>query len=221
MSHETVSFDQSSADHKRNDLISADRVAGTIIYDLGGERLGKVETVMIDKIDGKVAYVVVSFGGVIGIGEKHHPLPWHMLDYDTQIDGYRVDMTHDQLVGAPSYDRTELAGFDRDSGSDVDRFYQANGSKDDGVEGNRSDLNDGIDRPLGFYSRKAQSMRNGDAGGNPGVDSTGLQADEQAPGFYSPGQQEARSNIASIDNTVGGVQAERANADRINDPHQK
>jgi hypothetical protein len=38
---------------------------------------------MIDKVSGKVAYSVMSFGGFLGIGDRHHPLPWHVLTYDT------------------------------------------------------------------------------------------------------------------------------------------
>jgi hypothetical protein len=56
---------------------------------------------MIDKISGKVAYAVISFGGFMGIGEDYYPLPWCNLKYDTQFGGYRVNVTEDQLKGAP------------------------------------------------------------------------------------------------------------------------
>src|SRR5437588_7402620 len=52
---------------------------------------------MIDKISGKVAYAVVSFGGFLGMGEDYDPLPWSKLDYDTQLGGYRADITENQL----------------------------------------------------------------------------------------------------------------------------
>lgn len=191
-----------------NDLISADRVAGTTVYDLSGEKLGTVHSIMIDKISGKVSYVVISFGGTFGIGTKHHPLPWNMLEYDTGLDGYRVDIANGDLEGAPSYDRDEIAGFGRGQRDEVDRHYARPDGDDSRI--NRSDLNDGIERPLGFYSRKAQSLRNGAAGGTAGSDPEGLKADEDAPGFFSPEQQKARSQVASIDNTVGGAQGVHA-----------
>ncbi len=56
---------------------------------------------MIDKISGKVAYAVVSFGGFLGMGEDYYPMPWANLKYDTRLDGYRVGVTEDQLKGAP------------------------------------------------------------------------------------------------------------------------
>jgi hypothetical protein len=43
---------------------------------------------MIDKMSGKVAYAVISFGGFLGLGEDY--LPWPNLKYDTQVDGYRI-----------------------------------------------------------------------------------------------------------------------------------
>ena len=44
---------------------------------------------MIDKISGKVSYAVLSFGGFLGIGDDHYPLPWQSLKYDTSLGGYR------------------------------------------------------------------------------------------------------------------------------------
>jgi PRC-barrel domain len=40
--------------------------------------------VMIDKVSGKVAYAIMSFGGFLGVGERYHPLPWNNLKYDTR-----------------------------------------------------------------------------------------------------------------------------------------
>ena len=56
-------------------LIAADKVKGTNVYNLAGDQLGSVEEIMIDKVSGRVIYAVMSFGGFLGMGEKHHPLP--------------------------------------------------------------------------------------------------------------------------------------------------
>jgi len=84
-------------------LISADKVEGTSVYNQEGEKLGNVEDIMIDKRSGRVAYAVLSFGGFLGMGEKHHPLPWSVLTYDTERDGYIVPLSKDVLKGAPAY----------------------------------------------------------------------------------------------------------------------
>ena len=61
---------------------------------------------MIDKISGKVAYAVVSFGGFLGMGEDYLPMPWTRLKYDTNLGGYLTGMTESQLKGAPKYNRS-------------------------------------------------------------------------------------------------------------------
>jgi hypothetical protein len=86
-------------------LIGSDKVDGTSVYGADDGKIGSVQRVMIDKISGKVAYAVVSFGGFLGMGEDYYPVPWPNLKYDTRLGGYRVGITEDQLKGAPKYNR--------------------------------------------------------------------------------------------------------------------
>ena len=94
---------QSVATDETSALISSDKVEGTAVYDRAGEKLGSINSVMIDKISGKVAYAVMSFGGFLGIGDRYHPLPWHVLTYDTGRGGYVIDLDPSTLEGAPTY----------------------------------------------------------------------------------------------------------------------
>jgi PRC-barrel domain len=87
-------------------LIGSDKVEGTAVYGADNKKIGSVPRVMIDKISGKVAYAVVSFGGFLGMGEDYYPLPWPQLTYDTQLGGYRVGVTENQLKGAPKFTRS-------------------------------------------------------------------------------------------------------------------
>jgi|ERR1700674_356465 len=88
-------------------LIAADKVEGTAVYRSNGDKVGKIERVMIDKRTGRVAYAVSSFGGFLGIGDDHYPLPWGLLDYNERLGGYEVNITDQQLKGAPKYGRSE------------------------------------------------------------------------------------------------------------------
>jgi len=54
---------------------------------------------MIDKVSGQVSYAVLGFG----IGDDHYPLPWQSLKYDTDLGGYRTNLTADRLQDAPKY----------------------------------------------------------------------------------------------------------------------
>jgi PRC-barrel domain len=60
------------ATDEASSLISSDKVEGTEVYNRQGEKLGSIHSVMIDKVSGKVAYAVMSFGGFLGMGR---PLP--------------------------------------------------------------------------------------------------------------------------------------------------
>ncbi|WP_293865367.1 PRC-barrel domain-containing protein [uncultured Alsobacter sp.] len=104
-------------------LIAADKVEGTGVYDRDGHSLGTVSTVMIDKLTGKVAYAVMSFGGFLGLGERYHPLPWRTLTYDTRLGGFVVDITKDQLEAAPSYVAADSPWSDPQFGRSVYDYY--------------------------------------------------------------------------------------------------
>ena len=84
-------------------LIGSDRVEGTAVYGADNKRIGEIDRVMIDKISGKVAYAVLSFGGFLGIGEDYYPVPWAALKYDTNLGGYVTGLTKESLEGAPKY----------------------------------------------------------------------------------------------------------------------
>jgi hypothetical protein len=86
-----------------SDLISSEKVDGTAVFNREGERLGTIHHFMVGKRDGKVHCAVMSFGGILGMGESHYPLPWNALEYDTDRDGYVVDLDKDKLKSGPSY----------------------------------------------------------------------------------------------------------------------
>src|SRR4030095_9624193 len=98
---ESVETDETS------NLISSDKVDGTAVYNREGEKLGSIHTLMIDKTAGKGTYAVMSVGGVLGIGDRYHPLPWDVLTYDTGQGGYVVDLDRSTLEAAPTYASTQ------------------------------------------------------------------------------------------------------------------
>src|ERR1035437_3683254 len=67
-------------------LIASDKVEGTAVYGTDQKKIGKLERVMIDKLSGKVAYAVLSFGGFMGMGEDFYPMPWSTLKYSKSTD---------------------------------------------------------------------------------------------------------------------------------------
>ena len=96
-----------TATNETGDLIASDKVEGTAVYDRNGTKLGSVYNFMVEKRSGHVAYAVMSFGGFLGMGSSYHPLPWNQLTYDPAQGGYVVDLTKEQLEGAPTYSASE------------------------------------------------------------------------------------------------------------------
>jgi hypothetical protein len=81
-------------------------------------------SVMIDKVSGKASYAVLSFGGLLGIGDDHYPLPWQALKYDTNLGGYVTGITQDQLRGAPKYaDESSWNWSDPATARSVNAYY--------------------------------------------------------------------------------------------------
>jgi hypothetical protein len=106
-------------------LIESDRVEGTAVYDPQGNHLGSIKRLMIEKISGKVAYAVMSFGGFLGMGEDEHTIPWSKLDYDTSLGGYRTDISEEQLRGAPSLSRDrDYDWSDRDRERELHDYWK-------------------------------------------------------------------------------------------------
>ena len=88
---------------KPHQLIASDRVEGTAVRRPNGERIGRIERLMIDKISGKVSYAILSFGGFLGMGADLLPLPWARLTYNTGFEAYELDISDEELQKAPSF----------------------------------------------------------------------------------------------------------------------
>jgi sporulation protein YlmC with PRC-barrel domain len=82
--------------------IRAGKAIGTDVYDRSGNKIGEVKDIILEKTSNNILFAAVSFGGVLGMGEKYHPVPWSELDYDPHRGGYVVSFTADQLKAAPA-----------------------------------------------------------------------------------------------------------------------
>ncbi len=109
--------------HPNHQLISSEDVEGTEVYGLGNDKIGEIDHLMIDKLSGRIIYAVMSFGGFLGLGHSHYPVPWAALKYDTSLGGFRTGITEQKLRDAPE--------FSDDSWSD--RSWEATTHKHYGV----------------------------------------------------------------------------------------
>jgi len=92
-------------DKRYRRVLSASTLAGDSVRNAAGEDLGKVSDLMIDILSGRVAYAVVSFGGVLGMGSKLFAVPWNVLRVDEDEKCFVMDVEKNRLENAPGFDK--------------------------------------------------------------------------------------------------------------------
>jgi sporulation protein YlmC with PRC-barrel domain len=107
--------------------ILASRVKGASVYDVTGEKIGRVEDIILDKQSDRIMFAALGFGGMWGVGRMFYPVPWSLLDYASEKKGYVVPLTKANLEGAPAYDLDDLTkddGFLGDIGQESYSYYK-------------------------------------------------------------------------------------------------
>lgn len=108
-----------------HDCISSDKVEGTSVYNAAGDKLGSVDDLIIDKRSGQVRYAVLEFGGFLGMGSDRYPMPWNMLTYDTDKEGYVVPLDKARIESAPRYSEDSMPAYTSDYVKQVNGYYGA------------------------------------------------------------------------------------------------
>jgi sporulation protein YlmC with PRC-barrel domain len=81
------------------------RLIGTDVKNPQGQGLGEVAELVLNPQDGKIESVVISTGGVLGIGAKRVAVPWNQVKPATDEPAFIVAMTKDELQQAPNWER--------------------------------------------------------------------------------------------------------------------
>ena len=105
-------------------LMGADTLLGNDVYNKDGDDLGDIKEFMIDMASGKVAYAVLSYGGVLGMGDKLFAVPWPALTLDTANKRFTLNVKKNALKDAPGFDKDHWPSMsDRTWASGVHKFY--------------------------------------------------------------------------------------------------
>ncbi|WP_374089638.1 PRC-barrel domain-containing protein [Methylomicrobium lacus] len=83
----------------------ASKIIGAKVKNLNGENLGDIKDLVIDPERGQVVYGVVSFGGVLGMGNKLFAIPWDGLSWNPDKQYYILDLDKETLKKAPGFDK--------------------------------------------------------------------------------------------------------------------
>jgi sporulation protein YlmC with PRC-barrel domain len=113
-------------DKKYRRVLAASTLAGDSVRNSAGEDLGKVDEIMIDIPSGRVAYAVLSFGGVLRMGNKLFAVPWSALRVDEDEKHFILDVDKKTLESAPGFAKDKWPDMaDTTWGAEVFRHYGA------------------------------------------------------------------------------------------------
>ena len=107
-------------------VMAADTLQGDSVYNEADEKLGEITDIMIDVPTGRVAYAVMSVGGLLGIGDKLFAIPWQALTLDTENKCFRMDVAKERLKDAPGFDKDHWPTMAEQSwAQEIHEFYDA------------------------------------------------------------------------------------------------
>ncbi len=105
-------------------VMSTHTLSGDKVVNPEGENLGEIKDFMIDVDSGRIAYAVLSFGGVLGMGDKLFAVPWEALRLSTEEHRFYLDVPKERLKEAPGFNKDNWpSGADRSFLSEVYSYY--------------------------------------------------------------------------------------------------
>lgn len=108
------------------ETLSASTLIGDKVRNTKGEDLGSIEDFMIDLSNGCVAYAVLSFGGILGMGDKLFAVPWNALSLNQREKVFILNIDKERLKNAPGFDKKNWPDTsDRIWQTEVQRFYDS------------------------------------------------------------------------------------------------
>jgi sporulation protein YlmC with PRC-barrel domain len=85
--------------------LSATTLIGNKVYNNEEEKLGDIKDIMVNVHDGKIEYMIIEFGGFLGIGEKLFAVPFRALELDTDRHAFILNQKREVLENAPGFDK--------------------------------------------------------------------------------------------------------------------
>ncbi|MEN6617339.1 MAG: PRC-barrel domain-containing protein [Syntrophorhabdus sp.] len=86
-------------------VLSCSTLTGDEVRNTAGENLGEIEDIMIDLDTGRIAYAVLSFGGILGMGDKLFAIPWEALQLSQEEHIFILNVSKEMLEKAPGFDK--------------------------------------------------------------------------------------------------------------------
>ncbi|UQV47372.1 PRC-barrel domain-containing protein [Janthinobacterium lividum] len=159
-------------------LMGADTLLGDDVYNHSDEELGDIKEIMLDMRTGQIAYAVLSFGGILGMGDKLFAVPWERLTLDPVNKRFLLDVEKNQLKDAPGFDKNNWPDMGSDAWNQQMEAFYGSGVMAAGR------------RPSGSDLRGGASLQGGSEGSMSGTSMSGSRAGTRS------GQDGSRSSLS-------------------------
>jgi sporulation protein YlmC with PRC-barrel domain len=121
----TNKIKKTDPDKKFRSVLAASTLAGDSVRNAAGEDLGTIDEIMIDIPSGRVAYAVLSFGGVLGMGDKLFAVPWSALKVDEDEKCFILNVDKRTIEQAPGFDKDNWPDMSGTTfGNELSTYYQ-------------------------------------------------------------------------------------------------
>lgn len=105
-------------------LYRSSKIIGTTLRDARGKKIGNIKDLVLDRERGEIAYAVVSFGGVLGVGRKLHAIPWQALEPSDKGRHYILHADRETISQAPGFDMARWPDMaDPAWSGEIDRYW--------------------------------------------------------------------------------------------------
>jgi sporulation protein YlmC with PRC-barrel domain len=90
--------------NQRGRYLTASSVIGDKVVNSAEEHLGEIQDIMLDMENGKIDYIIIEFGGFLGMGVKYFAIPFRLLHLDAPNKRFVFNQSREKLENAPGFD---------------------------------------------------------------------------------------------------------------------
>lgn len=113
-----------TATSREQQLYRGSRIIGSTVRDAHDRKIGDIKDIVLDPERGEIAYAVVSFGGVMGVGRKYHAIPWRVLEAGDNGRYYVLHADRETLSQAPGFDKSNWPDMaDQKWNAEIERYW--------------------------------------------------------------------------------------------------
>ena len=98
-------------------ILTARSIIGDKVYNKTGDDMGTILDIMLNVDEGNINYVIIAFGGFMGMNRKYFAVPFEALTLDIDQQAFIFDEKRESFENHPGFDKGHWpeANFHTDS----------------------------------------------------------------------------------------------------------